>query len=77
MKRLLDRLSDAAAESAKDGLSLGAAAATVVHLGLDMMIRHLGNEGTVIMLRRIADGLEGPAPPRIPDLINMNPEGSA
>lgn len=77
LERLMERLAVAAGEAAADGMTFSDTAAATLQLGIQMMIRQLGNEGAVIMLRRVADGLDSPEPASIPDLISMKPKGSA
>jgi hypothetical protein len=75
-ENLMDKLSEAVSASAGDGLSFGEAAAVTLQLGLKLTIRHLGEAATAIVLTRIVGGLEGPEPPKLPDLIGMKPKGS-
>ncbi len=77
MEQLMDKLSDAATDSADYGMTYSGAAATVLQLGLKLSEKVLTKEGLVILLRRVADNLAEQTSVDVIDLFNVKPEGRA
>jgi hypothetical protein len=76
-KQIMDKLAETVSDSAKYGMTFEGTAPAVLQLGLQLTVRALGPEATIIVLRRIADELAGPTPPDFAKLFSLKPKGTA
>lgn len=69
-EKLMNELGRVIGDSAEYGMSFDDTAPTVMELAVKLTRKVLGDEGAVIMLRRIADGIAGPTKLNIVNLYS-------
>jgi len=72
LETLMNKIAKAAVDAAKDGLPLGEASAATLQLAVKLTERLRGREGTVVMLRRIASEMSGPAPLNVVEMFKRD-----